>query len=400
MLTLSVGARIAECWPYVVHVKEMSRPDSHLVEERTALGTLSGAEAEGELTSRLADPGPDGRAPTIPPPLPPTKTSPKAHLILVSAQATEDVIAERPTGTFDDLRPPRPAGDGKRGPHFGPRTLADEGAALAAELPSERPRRDLTRPKAVLPGIALPPPTEYDLLGLDTRAGILAKDESSYHQLRRDESVIAAAYAARSSPMARAKSFWARTRSSLQDGSQSLTSVLGETGLSALQRFEQLPRKSQLLLVAAPYAGALILALVLFQLRGKAEATEALPTPAAPVPAAVVATVAPVSLNTKVAEPEPAIVSPPKVTPMHGVKRVLLDKAILLGRPDTEGPQVVKLRPGTSLSTYPEFPAPAGWILVQSEKGTVGFLEQAAFDRSPAPKAAAPAKAKKKLRRR
>lgn len=379
----------------------MSRPDSHLVEERTALGTLSGAEAEGELTSRLADPGPEGRAPTIPPPLPPTKTSPKAHLVLVSAQATEDVIAERPTGTFDDLRPPRPAGEGKRGPHFGPRTLADEGAALAAELPSERPRRDLTRPKAVLPGIALPPPTEYDLLGLDTKAGVLAKDESSYHQLRRDESVIAAAYAARSSPMARAKSFWARTRSSLQDGSHSLTSVLGETGLSALQRFEQLPRKSQLLLVAAPYVGALILALVLFQLRGKTDGAEALPPPPAPTPAsAVVAAIAPVQLSAAPKEPEPAIVSPPKVTPLHGVKRVLLDKAILLGRPDLDGPQVVKLRPGTSLATFPEFPAPAGWILVQSEKGTVGFLEQAAFDRSPAPKAPAPAKAKKKLRRR
>jgi len=54
--------------------------------------------------------------------------------------------------------------------------------------------------------------------------------------------------------------------------------------------------------------------------------------------------------------------------------RVLPRRSRLFVRADPKSRRPIRLRKGTELTVYPTFPAPEGWQLVQTKKGTVGFV--------------------------
>src|SRR5262249_31310627 len=139
----------------------------------------------------------------------------------------------------------------------------------------------------IIPGLPLPPATD---LG------------SQAVRLKRNESVIAEAQKAR-------KGLWrigfvakrsaTDVASAFSTMGHAAASIIGERSVNAVRHFESLPRKKQILWVAAPYAVVLFLVLLLIFLKepSKAGATviapkmqaasmQALaPQPAAPAPA-------------------------------------------------------------------------------------------------------------------
>ena len=216
--------------------------------------------------------------------------------------------------------------------------------------------------------------------------------------LRREVSVLAAAAAER-------RRWRHRFRSALRKTFGSL-SVATEGVLPVLRKFEALPRRRQILLVLLPYVGAL--GLLLFWL-GRSSAVEldspavdenrgAPPAPpvraatADPVPIAAAAHDAPrrpADPRKDAPDPEPEEMlgtGTPSTGPrdrgprLLGHVRVLPRASALYSRPSGDAKRAAFLRNGHVLTVFEDFPAPDGWILARSEKGTVGFVSALHLD--------------------
>lgn len=203
--------------------------------------------------------------------------------------------------------------------------------------------------------------------------------------LRRPESVIEEAESLRNHRAYQLKKAWAQIAAlwpqGAPDGTRALVSVarrLGEATLSVLHRFERLPRRMQVLAVAAPYLAAMGLVAYLLSSRGQeptaptvalvVAAPEAAIAPVVPVPAAPPADAAPVAAV--VATP-PQWVNEPATLPRA---------SRLFVRADARAKRPIPLRAGTELTVFTSFPAPEGWRLVQTKKGTVGFVSTLHLD--------------------
>lgn len=188
-----------------------------------------------------------------------------------------------------------------------------------------------------------------------------------------------------------------------------------------LRKFEALPRRRQFLLVLAPYLGAL--ALLLFWLGGSSAVVRYAAStgeggvagagaPAQPVAMGLAATTAgfrPVSPADDAARSAVSRAAPtnagalPSAQPsglprsstladrgarpevdasarVLGRARVLPRASALYSRPTAEAHRAASLRNGHMVTVYEGFPAPEGWILARSEKGTVGFMSTLHLD--------------------
>lgn len=199
-------------------------------------------------------------------------------------------------------------------------------------------------------------------------------DEVIPPNVRREDSVIAEINAARNEPLWKVGAVARRMSTQIRGA----VDVLHDSSRGALRRFESLPRSKQIMWVAAPYVGAAFLVGLLMALDDE----ESVEISAVPVPAAIAAKPAPKPVQAKVVE-APSLPAPaaPKVErethqlPVH---------ATLYARPDSDL-KVARVKPQL-LTVYPDFPTEEGWVLVVTEKGTVGYLEKARLDGDPEPK--------------
>ncbi len=244
--------------------------------------------------------------------------------------------------------------------------------------------------------------------------------------LRRDESVLADLEAARGGTLHRVR----------------------DQSMAALRRFESLPRRKQLLWVMAPYAGALLLIVVLLYLRSP-EPTQ-IPTQPTVVVAANAASpeatpVEPEGQSEKAAQPEvtarPEATAQPEGTarsenaantaaagstpvaaneastaaviqaalakaepePSAGVQtqiHKLPIRASLFVRQDGDYKRAARLRAGAEVIVFTNFPTDEGWVLAQSSKGTIGFLPAANLKGERDPELEPTKKPPKRTRRR
>lgn len=211
--------------------------------------------------------------------------------------------------------------------------------------------------------------------------------------LRRNESVLAEVAAERRSTLWRVHVAARRMSTELR----AAVDRLQASTKSAVRRFETLPRKRQLMWVLAPYVGALVLILLLWAI-GASDADSAEPVPppgrskVAPTPVQEARVPAPAP-----EQAPPTVEQPParKPAPAPAELRTELHQlpvwSRLYTRPDAGYKIAAHLRPGTKVTIYPDFPTEPGWHLAESEKGTIGFIQQARLDGIPA---------KKKSRRR
>ena len=215
--------------------------------------------------------------------------------------------------------------------------------------------------------------------------------------LRREASVLAEAAAER-------RRFGYRIRSLFDQIGRAFPAA-AEGVLPVIRRFEALPRRRQILLVLSPYLGALALLLFWF---GKSSAVELQPNTFESEPIAGVvevtsldseATVVPIATSgppqaivqtetdgrTRAAPPtvrsassetiEPQTPSQPAAEPrLLGRVRTLPRASALFSRPSGTSNRAALLRQGHVLTVFETFPAPDGWVLARSEKGTVGFI--------------------------
>lgn len=229
--------------------------------------------------------------------------------------------------------------------------------------------------------------------------------------LRREESVIAEAAALRGGPMVALQKLKKRLGTLSSTRGLDFVNAVAEVSLRGLERFQRLPRKKQLLWVATPYLCAALLVWVLFEMNrrgdGEAEgpvvAVDTTAPAAAPANTVVRVRVKPMEPETpEVERPEaaPAQVATPEVptpevpTPeaareaptaktiavepaaaaLGGEARVLPVRSALYIRPDAAVAKAARLRAGSKLTVFSAFDAPEGWVLAQSEKGTIGFV--------------------------
>ena len=62
-----------------------------------------------------------------------------------------------------------------------------------------------------------------------------------------------------------------------------------------------------------------------------------------------------------------------------GVRRRLPIRSSLRVAPDVSATRASRLRPGTSLITYPSYPAPDGWMLARVVDGPIGPIGPIGF---------------------
>ncbi len=217
--------------------------------------------------------------------------------------------------------------------------------------------------------------------------------------LRRQESVIEEAEDLRHHHRAKLRNLSNRVRALTQTGGPqisragvSFASRIGETAFAALRRFEKLPRSRQLLWVAAPYCGAIVLAFALFAARSANETpiqptsdtveleTQAPATPKAPVAAIAPKAEVPIEPETQAPAPvdvvpEVAVAAASEAPAAQSSEPITLSrKSKLFVRADAKSKRPIGLRKGTQVTVFADFPAPEGWRLVQTKKGSVGFV--------------------------
>lgn len=231
-----------------------------------------------------------------------------------------------------------------------------------------------------------------------TPAHVSVPPESSRPVLRREESVLQEAARVRNSPVHRIGRAAGHLRTQLSTAGRALAVRVTESGVAAMRRFERMPRWKQVLWVAAPYASALALVGFLMLSRPGAVDVMAEPLPAErpTVPIASSAQEGPASANQAPDPAEAQSAALPEVgaDPDDGAPRIeeaeeqtslaptrLVRQKITLPRgsalyirPTAEVIRSARLRAGHVVTIYPDFPAPEGWVLGQSEKGTVGFI--------------------------
>lgn len=227
--------------------------------------------------------------------------------------------------------------------------------------------------------------------------------------LRRQESVIEEAAALRSGPSRYLKDALRFVRAHAPKGLTEqllqLSARCGGAALRILHRFERLPRRQQLFWVGAPYVAAMVLVVLLLSMRSGDEAATqvALTTPPAasqaslnPVPV-VQAVLPPPAPAKPIAEAEAPVLAP---TPKPPEAVTLPRRTKLFIRADAKARRPISLRAGTELSVFEDFPAPEGWRLVQTKKGSVGFVSARHLDDQPDPQVDALTKRKKRRARR
>jgi hypothetical protein len=231
--------------------------------------------------------------------------------------------------------------------------------------------------------------------------------------LRREESVIQEAAALRGGNLQKARSALSGLGARAMSSGLHAATRVGEVSVLGLRRFEKLPRRAQVAWVVAPYALAALVALVLTLRSGEPEEAPAeatlvsAPVPAeapAPVTAAPVMAAAPVAAAAPTpvegAEPAPSPEALAEAAAVHaaatakvaaalqvalptpapagealaGEAKVLPRTSALYRRPDGKRAGAVPLSAGTALQVFPSFPAPQGWTLALTGKGTVGYL--------------------------
>lgn len=313
-------------------------------EEGTKRGTLTGDDHNP--TQRSVHLDEDTMAISEPPPLP------KLRLV---TDAKEDekaawpfgedpgsMVASAPAAEVDDADADTNRGSAER---FGARKRSAD-ATVGGNL--ER--------------FPLPPPTEFGAPDVE---------------IRNEESVVAEAMHIKSDTMWRVKQYARRASTVMSKQTYAIANSLGDQSVAAIRRFESLPRQKQLLWVAAPYFVAAILVVVLLQVRtgepqAATNAIPALPETTEVADATDNATddvdVPLVAPRKKVADDD---IGDPDIG--AGVERTLPRRTRLFSRPEA-GPHSAKLRKGAKVKVFPDFPAPDGFVLAQSAKGTVGFL--------------------------
>lgn len=343
-----------------------------------------------------AEPGYDDEA-QAPPPLP-------RHLHVVEAADSQDTArAPRPHDEDEGQDDAAPAVD----PSARPRSARPRTGSRPAVREHNRPRGPSGRAFGTNPPRGpTPPPTVNEALQ--------AQLEDFTPALRREESVIEEAEALRHRNLYRARRWLAkltgRRPAPSSDGKPAvaqaglrLASSIGNHTLSALRRFEKLPRTQQLVFALAPYLLALVLVAVLLGSSGtqapapapaeapaeKIVALDALapePPPATadrPTPSdraepktEALALVAPPPARAPTAldAPDAAASVPSETTALPSEQRVLPRRSKLFVRADPKSRRPIRLRKGTVLTVFPTFPAAEGWRLVQTKKGTVGFV--------------------------
>jgi hypothetical protein len=208
-------------------------------------------------------------------------------------------------------------------------------------------------------------------------------EEMDAPNVRREDSVIAEIARARSDKLWKVGVVARRMSTQIKRS----VDVLHDSSRSALRRFESLPRTKQIMWVAAPYLGAAFLVGLLMAFDEK----ETVEITASPVPMAEAKPQAP-----EVPEVPEVVTQPVKAPEPQGFKKEthqLPVHATLYARPDGEL-KIARVRPQL-LTVYPQFPTDEGWVLVVTEKGTVGYVEKARLEGDPEPKAK-----KKKIRPR
>ncbi len=309
---------------------------------------------------------------------------------------------------------------------------ARRGSSMAA-LPPPRPLPDRVEPHEVaalfardselVRGISLSDVQHHDARGLDDAAREVPSGRSFGSSGRDDDAALPGSGRERGpwstdprldiglrSPEEVAAEAASLRRGPLRALGASLARLFGrglETTFSALVRFESLPRRRQLVWAIAPYVAALGLVLILFGLtRGPGEQAPlqiaAAPpsepeldaragtvvrhriAPARPGESAsrVVTIASRGGMEARSAEEleaeEPADVATPAsaAQAMVGEPAVLPVRSALFIRPDVQVARAARLPAGAHLTVYPRFPAPGGWVLAQSAKGTIGFLSR------------------------
>lgn len=254
-------------------------------------------------------------------------------------------------------------------------------------------------------------------------------------RLKRTESVFAEAAKARG-PLWRVQLLARRATGDVVNAltmvGHAAATMLGEKSVRAVRQFESMPRKKQILWVAAPYAVVLLLVLLLVQLRvpSRASAEQAFaatavhlnPTPApalndqahrvdaaaltapgatnAPATAeaaAVAVSDGPAGAGSAAAPTpaEPVASAPPSSGDEHraedsvealvgrGVHRAppgrsqwhkLPMTTVMRAKPDSGALKIAKLRSGSRILVFPDFRAREGWVLAQRSDGEVGFI--------------------------
>ena len=180
----------------------------------------------------------------------------------------------------------------------------------------------------------------------------------------------------------------------------------GQLTDSIIARLDRLDRRQRAVVVAVPYVVAAVLGIVALVLHSTApEAVEISPEQAAssvaaaqpaPPSAAVQPAAAAAADAQSDAEEEPhsdvtghdamaAAMGRPPPRPSgaamfpSGVRRRLPIRSSLRVAPDVSATRASRLRPGTSLITYPSYPAPDGWMLARVVDGPIGPIGPIGF---------------------
>lgn len=331
-------------------------------EEGTTRGSLTPEDATERNSPHLEE---DTMAIPEPPPLPPKKPKTGRHLELVPdpqepAKATWPFAEEDPSSVVLPRR----------------RTLSRRPPSRATSSPHlGKGRRGQPTIGGHLDKFPLPPPTEFG---------------DANPNIRREESVIAEAQFVKNDALFQARRYARRASSIVADHGYRFASTIGERSVAAIKRFEALPRKKQILWVFAPYLVAAVLVLLLLQLRSGEPRAATAPAANPPAAAAVADVRAPEAVE------DPPLIAPRPLPPPAaktavaktdvaktdevgspdvgaGIPRTLPRRTRLLSRPEP-GRHSARLRKGAEVTVFPDFPAPDGFVLAQSSKGTVGFL--------------------------
>jgi hypothetical protein len=304
------------------------------------------------------------------PPPSETKTGDRPRLSLVPASES-DAIAPTPV---DHLLA------GKKLP------LQRRSAALTREpVTVAAPETSIVKPMTIDPRrpqtgvflahMALPPATDF---------------EQPLVRLRRDQSVIADAVAARNG-LWKMQSLAKRATTDLASALSTIGYLAGRavtnSSVAAIRRFESMPRKRQIMWVSLPYLVVGCLVLLLLQLREvPAQATVIVAAPEAqiethhaldapltqapiPAPAPKGSDVLKAALGSATDKPIPA---PRSITRPESV-HVPISSSLRV-KPDAGSAKVARLKANARVYVYRDFPTNDGWVLAQRPSGEIGFL--------------------------
>ncbi len=202
-------------------------------------------------------------------------------------------------------------------------------------------------------------------------------------RVRNEDSVVAEIVRARGDTLWKVGAMARRMSNDLKDA----VVVLHDSSRSALRRFESLPRRKQLMWVAAPYLGAAFLVGLLLALNSAAHGPVAISPISTAIAEPAAPPVTPMPDLQPVTPPAPAVERTPEPPPAPAPEPVLRElpvRAVLYVRPDIRYNAAAHLRARSQVTVYTDFPAPEGWVLAVSEKGTVGYLEAARLEGAPA----------------